>query len=50
MAVFGKLRQFYSINTVFFFFQAEDGIRDLVRFRGLEDVYKRQVYHRVGNE
>ena len=31
----------------FFFFQAEDGIRDLVRSRGLGDVYKRQeVRHR----
>ena len=29
--------------TVVFFFQAEDGIRDLVRSRGLGDVYKRQV-------
>ena len=28
--------------TGFFFFQAEDGIRDLVRSRGLGDVYKRQ--------
>ena len=28
---------------VFFFFQAEDGIRDLVRSRGLGDVYKRQA-------
>ena len=27
-----------------FFFQAEDGIRDLVRSRGLGDVYKRQTY------
>ena len=26
----------------YFFFQAEDGIRDLVRSRGLGDVYKRQ--------
>ena len=26
-----------------YFFQAEDGIRDLVRSRGLGDVYKRQV-------
>ena len=26
-------------------FQAEDGIRDLVRFRGLGDVYKRQERH-----
>eukprot|EP00826_Nyctotherus_ovalis_P021333 TRINITY_DN16862_c0_g1_i2.p2 TRINITY_DN16862_c0_g1~~TRINITY_DN16862_c0_g1_i2.p2 ORF type:complete len:105 (+),score=21.10 TRINITY_DN16862_c0_g1_i2:29-316(+) len=30
---------FYS----FFFFQAEDGIRDVERSRGLGDVYKRQV-------
>ena len=29
--------------VVFFFFQAEDGIRDLVRSRGLGDVYKRQA-------
>ena len=28
---------------VFFFFQAEDGIRYLVRSRGLGDVYKRQA-------
>ena len=28
--------------VVFFLFQAEDGIRDLVRSRGLGDVYKRQ--------
>ena len=27
-----------------FFFQAEDGIRDLVRSRGLGDVYKRQAW------
>ena len=26
-----------------FCFQAEDGIRDLVRSRGLGDVYKRQI-------
>ena len=30
---------------VVFFFQAEDGIRDLVRSRGLGDVYKRQAMH-----
>src|SRR5665811_2532301 len=30
-------------GSSFFFFQAEDGIRDLVRSRGLGDVYKRQV-------
>eukprot|EP00656_Telonema_subtile_P050957 TRINITY_DN6732_c0_g1_i8.p1 TRINITY_DN6732_c0_g1~~TRINITY_DN6732_c0_g1_i8.p1 ORF type:complete len:173 (+),score=33.86 TRINITY_DN6732_c0_g1_i8:9-527(+) len=32
----------------FFFFQAEDGIRDLVRSRGLGDVYKRQIAVRLG--
>ena len=31
----------------FFFFQAEDGIRDLVRSRGLGDVYKRQLRDRI---
>ena len=30
---------------LFFFFQAEDGIRDLVRSRGLGDVYKRQLHY-----
>ena len=34
----------------FFFFQAEDGIRDLVRSRGLGDVYKRQALpHLLGS-
>ena len=33
---------FCSGRLCFFFFQAEDGIRDLVRSRGLGDVYKRQ--------
>ena len=32
----------YAVVCAFFFFQAEDGIRDLVRSRGLGDVYKRQ--------
>ena len=32
-----------------FLFQAEDGIRDLVRSRGLGDVYKRQV-QRAANQ
>ena len=33
-----------SVTAVFvFFFQAEDGIRYLVRSRGLGDVYKRQA-------
>ena len=31
----------------FFFFQAEDGIRYLVRSRGLGDVYKRQGSQKV---
>ena len=40
---------------IFFFFQAEDGIRDLVRSRGLGDVYKRQAlgiegHRRSGSE
>ena len=33
------------MSGFFFFFQAEDGIRDLVRSRGLGDVYKRQLPH-----
>ena len=33
---------------VFFFFQAEDGIRYLVRSRGLGDVYKRQHLNEPG--
>ena len=32
---------------VFFFFQSEDGIRDAQEARGLGDVYKRQISHRV---
>ena len=35
------VRMVHSVSV--FFFQAEDGIRDLVRSRGLGDVYKRQV-------
>ena len=31
------------MKCVCVFFQAEDGIRDLVRSRGLGDVYKRQA-------
>ena len=33
---------FFFFFFVLFFLQAEDGIRDLVRSRGLGDVYKRQ--------
>ncbi len=38
-----------SIMTAdfFFFFQAEDGIRDTDRSRGLGDVYKRQDYQGI---
>ena len=33
--------------VIVFFFQAEDGIRYLVRSRGLGDVYKRQIYDKL---
>eukprot|EP00658_Telonema_sp_P-2_P038951 TRINITY_DN27865_c0_g1_i2.p1 TRINITY_DN27865_c0_g1~~TRINITY_DN27865_c0_g1_i2.p1 ORF type:complete len:180 (+),score=15.19 TRINITY_DN27865_c0_g1_i2:59-598(+) len=33
----------FQLISVFFFFQAEDGIRDAQESRGLGDVYKRQV-------
>ena len=36
------------LSLRFFFFQAEAGIRDLVRSRGLGDVYNRQVLVRRG--
>ena len=36
-------RMVFHVIMLFFFFQAEDGIRDLVRSRGLGDVYKRQA-------
>ncbi len=32
------------VLLLFLFFKAADGIRDLVRSRGLGDVYKRQDY------
>ena len=38
--------EYWGLFSVFFF-QAEDGIRDLVRSRGLGDVYKRQMSNRV---
>ena len=37
------LFEFCVFFFVFVFLQAEDGIRDLVRSRGLGDVYKRQA-------
>ena len=43
MYEFSVGEQDVSVGVFFFFFQAEDGIRDLVRSRGLGDVYKRQV-------
>ena len=41
---------FGFVVGVSFFFQAEDGIRDLVRSRGLGDVYKRQVLEGCGHD
>ena len=43
MIVLYSIRIGESGLVFFFFFQAEDGIRDLVRSRGLGDVYKRQA-------
>ena len=40
---FFSMRYLYTLFFCIFFFQAEDGIRDLVRSRGLGDVYKRQT-------
>ena len=37
------VKYFLGFLFLIFFFQAEDGIRDLVRSRGLGDVYKRQT-------
>ena len=37
------LSSIVSVIDRIFFFQAEDGIRYLVRSRGLGDVYKRQT-------
>ena len=34
---------YFGSHGMFVFVQAEDGIRDLVRSRGLGDVYKRQI-------
>mgnify|MGYP003381479632 CR=1 FL=1 len=36
--------RYSACTSLMFFCQAEDGIRDLVRSRGLGDVYKRQGY------
>ena len=45
MSVYGIVRE----RVEFCFVQAEDGIRDLVRSRGLGDVYKRQTSHWEGH-
>ena len=37
------MRVVFDVYEFVVFFQAEDGIRDLVRSRGVGDVYKRQV-------
>src|SRR5674536_394425 len=37
------------MSVVFFFFQAEDGIRDAQESRGLGDVYKRQALGRAAS-
>eukprot|EP00658_Telonema_sp_P-2_P073062 TRINITY_DN62121_c0_g1_i1.p1 TRINITY_DN62121_c0_g1~~TRINITY_DN62121_c0_g1_i1.p1 ORF type:complete len:472 (-),score=38.78 TRINITY_DN62121_c0_g1_i1:169-1584(-) len=37
----------HKLGVFFFFFQAEDGIRDAQESRGLGDVYKRQVINSV---
>ena len=50
--VFGVLVNLAVLLYLFglFFFQAEDGIRDLVRSRGLGDVYKRQKSYMAGEK
>ena len=40
---FSDVSKLWCCASMCFFFQAEDGIRDLVRSRGLGDVYKRQT-------
>ena len=39
-----------ELRPALFFFQAEDGIRDLVRSRGLGDVYKRQDWESLRSQ
>ena len=49
----GLLVMLFFVRTCvccFFFVQAEDGIRDLVRSRGLGDVYKRQGFGDINNQ
>ena len=49
-AVFADVGASLDVDCWCFFFQAEDGIRDLVRSRGLGDVYKRQMPLRPGKD
>ena len=42
--VFTVIARVCAVGCMVFFVQAEDGIRDLVRSRGLGDVYKRQAF------
>ena len=44
-----RICRFRNAFVSIFFFQAEDGIRDLVRSRRLGDVYKRQFLVVAGN-
>ena len=46
MFIYDSVMDIHVLLWCFFFFQAEDGIRDLVRSRGLGDVYKRQAVGR----
>ncbi len=41
----GKEYSKNNMEVIIFFFQAEDGIRNLVRSRGLGDVYRGQCVH-----
>ena len=53
VGVFMCIRYRFSVFVLlllFFFFQAEDGIRDAQESRGLGDVYKRQPRHCVTNQ
>ena len=44
---FSAPKKKHGIREDCFFFQAEDGIRDVERSRGLGDVYKRQIIIRI---
>ena len=43
MEGYQRTRLLCEYECVYVYLQADDGIRDLVRSRGLEDVYKRRV-------